>query len=133
MPCWYEVFRSLCGKISTFPRGRLFSSNQIQPELLSVAAYVYAQQTTIKLVLTLAIYHAQNVTVMDEILGELDKAKGVHTRTASHIEFLYDQVQMIRDTHRPKNKQLAGRLAMLAAGFLVAVSVMTYLFWNQFL
>lgn len=92
-----------------------------------------AQQTTIKLVLTLAIYHAQNVTVMDEILGELDKAKGVHTRTASHIEFLYDQVQMIRDTHRPQNKQLAGRLAMLAAGFLVAVSVMTYLFWNQFL
>ncbi|ALS24622.1 hypothetical protein [Paenibacillus naphthalenovorans] len=89
-----------------------------------------AQQTTIKLVLTLAVYHAQNVAVMDEILDELDKAKSVHTRTASHIEFLYDQVQMIRDTHRPQKKQLAGRWAMFAAGLLVSVIVATYLFWN---
>lgn len=88
-----------------------------------------AQQTTIKLVLTLAVYHAQNVTVMDEILDELDKAKGVHTRTASHIEFLYEQVQMIRDTHRPQKKQLAGKLA-LSAAVLASVFVVAYLFWN---
>lgn len=74
-----------------------------------------AQQTTIKLVLTLAVYHAQNIAVMDEILDELDKAKGVHTRTASHIEFLYEQVQMIRDTRRTRKKPVAGRLGIWVA------------------
>ncbi|WP_106769626.1 hypothetical protein [Paenibacillus faecalis] len=74
-----------------------------------------AQQTTIKLVLTLAVYHAQNIAVMDEIQDELDKAKGVHSRTASHIEFLYEQVQMIRDTRRIRKKPVAGRLGIWIA------------------
>lgn len=85
-----------------------------------------AQQTTIKLVLTLAVYHAQNVTVMDEVLDELDKAKGVHTRTASHIEFLYEQVQMIRDTQPARRKPFAGRLRIL---FTIIVSIAVIFFF----
>ncbi len=89
-----------------------------------------AQQTTIKLVLTLAVYHAQNIAVMDEILNELDKAKGVHTRTASHIEFLYEQVQMIRDTRRTRKKPVAGRLGMLVVALMFIIAL-TYLFLMQ--
>ncbi|MFC6334258.1 hypothetical protein ACFP56_16640 [Paenibacillus septentrionalis] len=85
-----------------------------------------AQQTTIKLVLTLAVYHAQNIAVMDEILDELGKAKGVHTRTASHIEFLYEQVQMIRDTPpHTRKKPVAGRLAIWIA-IVSSVALFTF-------
>lgn len=74
-----------------------------QREMLALMRdLTYAQQTTIKLVLTLAMQHAQNVEVINEILDELDKAKGVHTRTASHIQLLYDQVVLIKEM---QNKQ----------------------------
>lgn len=77
-----------------------------------------AQQTTIKLVLTLAVYHAQNIAIMEEILEELGKAKGLHTRTASHIEFLYEQVEMIRNTSRTRKKPVAGR-----SGIWIAITI----------
>ncbi|RNB53517.1 hypothetical protein EDM57_19680 [Brevibacillus gelatini] len=92
--------------------GGLTGSNQ--REMLSLMRdFTYTQQTTIKLVLTLAMYHAQNVAVMDEILDELDKAKGVHTRTASHIEFLYDRVVLIKEMQNKSpasNKLIKGIL-----------------------
>ncbi|MFD2370913.1 hypothetical protein ACFSO0_13345 [Brevibacillus sp. GCM10020057] len=82
-----------------------------QREMLALMRdLIYAQQTTIKLVLTLAMYHAQKVEVMDEILDELDKAKNVHTRTASHIEFLYDQVVLIKEM---QNKSPASNKLMM--------------------
>lgn len=92
--------------------GGLTGSNQ-REMLALIRDLTYAQQTTIKLVLTLAMCHAQNVAVIDELLDELDKAKGVHTRTASHIEFLYDQVVLIKEMqNRPpaSNKLMKGLL-----------------------
>ncbi|NOU57216.1 hypothetical protein HN020_21190 [Brevibacillus borstelensis] len=81
--------------------GGLTGSNQ-REMLALMRDLTYAQQTTIKLILTLAMCHAQNVAVIDELLDELDKAKGVHTRTASHIELLYEQVVLIKEM---QNKQ----------------------------
>lgn len=88
-----------------------------------------AQQTSIKLVLTLAVYHAQHIATMDEILDELDKAKDVNTRTAAHIEFLYEQVQMLRDAPHTRKKSVAGRSGLWIA-VIVFLSVFVYFFFR---
>jgi len=67
---------------------------------------------------------------MDEILDELDKAKGVHTRTASHIEFLYEQVQMIRDMRRTRKKPVAGRLGIWIA-IIASVALFAFFIFKQ--
>lgn len=91
------------------------------------------QQTTIKLVLTLAMYHAQNVKVMDEILDELDRAKGMQTRTASHIEFLYEQVQLIRDMNRKRQPQIRNiRRWALSAALIGFIALFLFL-WIRYL
>lgn len=92
-----------------------------------------AQRTTIQLVLTLAVYHAQNVAVMDEILDELDKARGLHTYAASHIEFLYEQVEFIRDSHT-QQKSSVSITELLGKSLIVLVIVsgigwLVYTFW----
>lgn len=106
-----------------------------QREMLALMRdLTYAQQTTIKLVLTLAMQHAQNVEVINEILDELDKAKGVHTRTASHIQLLYEQVVLIKEMQNrpsPSNKLIQG---ILLGGIFAAIviGVVVYLFLKLF-
>jgi hypothetical protein len=114
--------------------GRMWDivSGQTHREMISLMRDLsQTQQTTIKLVLTLAVYHAQNVKVMNEILDELDRAKGLHTRTASHIEFLYEQVQLIRDMHG-KRKPPAGHLRrwILSAALIGIIALLIFL-WVQ--
>jgi hypothetical protein len=89
------------------------------------------QQTTIKLVLTLAVYHAQNVKVMNEILDELDRAKGLHTRTASHIEFLYEQVQLIRDIHGKRKPPARHIRRWMLSAALIGVTALFIFLWVQ--
>ncbi|RAV02699.1 hypothetical protein [Paenibacillus sp. YN15] len=91
-------------------------------------ALAQSQQTTIKLVLTLAIHHAENVAVMDEILDELGKAKSVHTRTASHIEFLYEQVETLRDVQVSRKRQPATliRKLLLPAAVVAGLLALAY-------
>ena len=103
-----------------------------QREMISLMRdLAQSQQTTIKLVLTLAVYHAQNVKVMNEILDELNRAKGLHTRTASHIEFLYEQVQLIRDMHG-RRKQTARHIHrwVLSAALIGIIALFIFL-WVQ--
>ncbi|MBR8661779.1 hypothetical protein [Brevibacillus sp. NL20B1] len=113
--------------------GGLTGSNQ--REMLSLMRdLTYAQQTTIKLVLTLAMCHAHSVAVIDEILDELDKAKGVHTRTASHIELLYEQVVLIKEMQNKQptsNKLMKG---ILIGGVISAtvIGVIGYLVLKLF-
>lgn len=87
------------------------------------------QQTTIKLVLTLAVYHAENVAVMNEILRELGQAKGVNVRTASHIEFLYDQVELIRDRHvaQRNTKRRSAVIWSGATALIIIAGIVVYM------
>jgi len=107
--------------------GGLTGSNQ-RGMLSLMRDLTYAQQTTIKLVLTLAMYHAQNVEVMDEILDELDKAKNVHTRTASHIEFLYDQVILIKEMRNrtPASNKLMKGILIGGVFTVTVIGVLVY-------
>lgn len=114
--------------------GRVWGSitGSTQREMVSLMrALTQSQQTTIKLVLTLAIYHAENVAVMDEILDELGKAKGVHTRTASHIEFLYEQVEILRDVQISGKQQPATliRKLLLPAAMVAGLLALVYPFF----
>lgn len=85
-----------------------------------------AQQTTIKLLLTLAVYHAQNVKVMNELLDELNKAKGTHTRLASHLEFLYEQVEFIKEMQRTKQKPKKRYIRIVLILIVVIIALLFY-------
>jgi hypothetical protein len=67
------------------------------------------QQMTIQLVLSLAIMHAQNQQALEDILDELGQAKGLHTRAAEHISFLYNQVEMVKVAEEQRRAEAAQR------------------------
>jgi hypothetical protein len=56
-----------------------------------------SQQLSIRLILALAVMLGQNQQNLEVILDELDNCKGVYTRTAEHIEFLYGQIEYFKD------------------------------------
>lgn len=66
-----------------------------------------AQQLTIRLVLSLAVMHGQNHRKLNEILDELDNAKGTYTRLGEHIEFLYEQVELVKERESKSKKYSA--------------------------
>jgi hypothetical protein len=86
-----------------------------------------SQQTTVKLVLTLAVYHAQNAAVMDGVIGELERAKGVNTRSANHIAFLYEQVQLIRESAL-REKPHRSFKGIIIPSTVIAILVVVYMF-----
>jgi len=108
-------------------------SGQSQREMIALMRELtQTQQATIKLVLTLAVYHAQNLKVINEILDELNRAKGLHTRTASHIEFLYEQVQLIRDTYGKRKTPTRNIRRWALSAALIGVIALFAFLWIQY-
>jgi len=115
--------------------GRMWDiiSGQGQREMIALMRELsQTQQTTIKLVLTLAVYHAQNLKVINEILDELNRAKGLQMRTASHIEFLYEQVQLIRDTYGKRKAPIRNIRRWALSAALIGVIALFAFLWNQY-
>lgn len=84
---------------------RLWGSitGQNQQELVtSMRDLAKAQQLTIQLVLSLAVLNAENQQALDDILEELKGSKGTYLRITDHIDFLYEQVQIIKKTAKKK-------------------------------
>jgi hypothetical protein len=87
-----------------------------------------AQNMTIQLVLSLAIMHANNQRAMDAILDELALSKGTYTRITDHIDFLYSQVEHVKQSHRQTNSVLQQTKSVLKVGVMIILTVATALF-----
>lgn len=90
-----------------------------------------AQTMTIQLVLSLAIMHSQNQKTLDIILDELDQSKGTYTRITDHIEFLYQQVENVKESHKSKPSGLSNKrlnIALIGIGFIIIMVFILSLF-----
>ncbi|MFW6017105.1 MAG: hypothetical protein ACOCRK_11755 [bacterium] len=56
-----------------------------------------ASKLQINLILSLAIMHSKNQKILDEVLSELNESKGTYTRVSEHIEFLYEQIEKVKE------------------------------------
>ncbi|KQL33532.1 hypothetical protein AN960_20880 [Bacillus sp. FJAT-25509] len=77
-----------------------------------------AQNTTIQLVLSLSIMHSQNQKALEDILDELDKSKGTYIRITDHIEFLYSQVENVRESNKKTSSVLTNTKNFLKKTFV---------------
>lgn len=85
-----------------------------------------AQQLTIQLVLSLAIMHSQNQQALNGILDELTESKGIYTRITDHIDFLYDQVELIKISNQNSNNKSKRTLSFIikfGSAFLGAAAI----------
>ena len=64
-----------------------------------------AQRHTLELVLALAVMHGENQLILDGILSELQQSKGTYTRITDHIEFLYGQVLLVKNSQKVEKSQ----------------------------
>ena len=87
-----------------------------------------AQNMTIQLVLSLAIMHANNQRAMDAILDELALSKGTYTRITDHIDFLYSQVEHVKQLHRQTNSVLQQTKSVLKVSVMIILTVATVLY-----
>ncbi|MEN6325752.1 MAG: hypothetical protein ABFD18_06060 [Syntrophomonas sp.] len=77
-----------------------FTGSNNREMVASLKDLAQAQQITIQLVLSLAVMHSQNQQTLEEILSELDNCRGIYTRSAEHIDFLYSQIEYFKDQQR---------------------------------
>ena len=113
----------------------IFTGSNTKEMIASIGDLTQAQQTTIQLVLSLAIMHSKNQQALDEILDELEQSKGVYSRAAEHIEFLYEQVKLVKEsqtTTKSIMKKNVGNLTkmIIFLGFVIALLALGWIFIN---
>lgn len=85
------------------------------------------QQLTIQLVLSLAIMHSQNQSTLDEILDELGASKGTYTRIAEHIDFLYNQVEVVKKSNKNLHGNITGVKRNMKKAVLIVIVIIVVL------